>query len=283
MERKKILEHLHSCVEKRIPIVGCGAGTGLSAQSECDGGADILVVYNSGRFRMQGRPSCYGRLPYGDANTIMLEMADLILPLVEDRIPVLAGINAADPFRSMRKLLAQIKEMGFSGVQNFPCIVAYEDGEYGKHLSSLGFSYQREVDMIRQAHEMDLLTTPYVYTPEQAIAMTRAGADILVVHCQMTVGGMDALKKSEAMSLDDACRIVQTVRDAAIAERSDILVVCHGGPISMPEDVSYVLRHTEGVAGFWAASSAERLPTELVLTERINAFKRVRLRKEAMA
>lgn len=263
-------------MEKGIPIVGCGAGTGLSAKSEVEGGADILVVYNSGRYRMQGRPSCYGRLPYGDANTTMLEMADLILPVVGDRVPVEAGVNANDPFRDMKQLLTEIKNRGFSGVQNFPCIVAYEDGETGKRLNAQGICYQKEVDMVAMAHEMDLLTTPYVYTPEQAVAMARAGADILVVHCQMTVGGMDALKADEAMSLDKACQVAQIVRDAAKEVRKDIFVVAHGGPISMPGDVRYVLTHTMGIDGFWAASSAERLPTEIAIRRQIEAFRTVR-------
>lgn len=277
MNRDKILKQLKYNVDHNIPIVGCGAGVGLSAESEVAGGADIIVVYNSGKYRMQGRPSCYGRLPYGDANNTMLEMADKILPIVGDRIPVEAGINANDPFKDMKRLLKHIKELGFSGVQNFPCIVAY-DGEAGLWLNSLGINYQKEIDMVKLAHEMDLLTTPYVYTPEQAVAMTKAGADILVVHCQMTVGGMDALKKNEVMSLDHACSIVQMVYNAAVEVRDDIMVVCHGGPISMPEDVEYVLKHTKNIAGFWAASSAERLPTEIAVRERVEAFKKIGLK-----
>ncbi len=242
-----------------------------------------MVVYNSGRYRMQGRPSCYGRLPYGDANNTMLEMASLILPVVGDAVPVEAGVNANDPFKDMKRLLIKIKEIGFSGVQNFPCIVAYEDGELGRTLNAQGICYQREVDMVKMAHELDLLTTPYVYTPEQALVMAKAGADILVVHCQMTVGGMDAIKADEVMSLDQACRTVQIVRDAAVAQRKDILVVAHGGPISMPDDVDYMLKHTSGIAGFWAASSAERLPTEIVIKNRVKAFKAVKQRKEGSA
>lgn len=276
IERETILGRLRECVKNRKPIIGAGAGTGLSAVSEEKGGADLLIVYNSGKYRMQGRPSCYGRLPYGDANAVMLEMAETVLPVVK-HTPVLAGVYANDAFRDIRALLRRVKEMGFSGVQNFPCINAYE-GFLGERLREVGICYEKEIEMVAMAHELNLLTTPYVYTPEQAIAMTEAGADILVVHCQMTVGGMDAVKADEVMTLDDSCKKAQLVRDAVKAVRDDVLIVCHGGRISMPEDVDYVLNHTEGIVGFWAASSAERLPTEIAVKERVNAFKQVRLK-----
>lgn len=275
INRESILQRLQSAVEKHIPIIGAGAGTGLSAISEEEGGADLLVIYNSGRYRMQGRPSCYGRLPYGDANAIMLEMANLVLPVVKN-VPVLAGINANDPFRNLQSLLKDVKEIGFSGVQNFPSIVAYDDS-IGQMLKENGISYDKEIEMVKIAHDLDLLTTPYVYTPEQAIKMTQAGADILVVHCEMTVGGMDAPKAEEAMSLDSACQIVQVVHDAAVQERNDVIVVCHGGPIAMPEDVRYVLTHTKGIVGFWAASSAERIPTEIAIKTKVQEFKKILL------
>jgi predicted TIM-barrel enzyme len=269
MRRDEALAALRGQVVQGLPIIGAGAGTGLSAKCAEAGGADLIVIYNSGRFRMAGRGSLAGMLPYGDANAIVVEMAAEVLPVVR-RTPVLAGVCGTDPFRLMPVFLKQIKEMGFSGVQNFPT-VGLIDGVFRANLEETGMGYDLEVEMIRQAHELDLLTTPYVFTPEEARAMAEAGADVLVPHMGLTTKG--SIGAQTAITLDEAVGRVQALRDAAAAVNREILVLCHGGPIAEPEDAAYVLKHTHGIVGFFGASSMERLPTEVAITENMRRFK----------
>jgi predicted TIM-barrel enzyme len=269
MRRDEALAALRGQVAQGRPIIGAGSGTGLSAKCAEEGGADLIVIYNSGRFRMAGRGSLAGMLPYGDANAIVVEMAAEVLPVVR-RTPVLAGVCGTDPFRLMPVFLRQIKEMGFSGVQNFPT-VGLIDGIFRLNLEETGMGYDLEVAMIRQAHELDLLTTPYVFTPDEARAMAEAGADVLVPHMGLTTKG--SIGAQTAISLDDAVGRVQAMHDAAKVVNPDILVLCHGGPIAEPEDAAYVLKHTRGVVGFFGASSMERLPTEVAITENMRRFK----------
>ena len=245
---------------------------GLSAKFSELGGADLLVVYNSGRYRMAGRGSLAGLMPYGDANAIVLEMASEILPIVS-RIPVLAGVCGTDPFRSMRVLLSQLKESGFDGVQNFPT-VGLIDGQFRRNLEETGMGFGLEIDMIRQASGMGILTCPYVFDEHQAGEMARAGADIVVAHMGLTTKG--SIGAETAMDLDEAVRTVQSIRDAAASVRPDILTLCHGGPIAEPEDAAHVLKRTEGVVGFLGASSMERLPTETAISEQVRKFKSIR-------
>ncbi|WP_230486861.1 phosphoenolpyruvate hydrolase family protein [Nocardioides anomalus] len=254
-------------------VVGGGAGTGLSAKSAAAGGIDLLIVYNSGRYRMAGRGSLAGQLAYGDANAIVLEMAAEVLPLVRD-VPVLAGVNGTDPFRSMGRFLDEIKATGFSGVQNFPTVGLF-DGNFRVNLEETGMGFDLEVEMIRLAHERDLLTTPYVFDAEQAVAMTEAGADVLVVHLGLTTSG--AIGAQTALSLDESVRVTQEIRDAAAAVRPDVLVLVHGGPVAEPEDAAYLLSRTSGVVGFFGASSIERLPVERAIREQTERFKDVRV------
>ena len=275
MERKEILARLKKKMAQGRPIVGTGAGTGLSAKSEEAGGTDLIIVYNSGWFRMQGLPSVCGNFPLGDANSIMMELGRIVLPRVKNT-PVLAGVFANDPFRDMHKFLKEVKDFGFSGVQNFPTVGTYTS-VYRENIESVGISYDKEVEMIRIAHELDLLTTPYAYTVEEAEKMTKAGADIVVVHCRGTVGGMVGVAKEGIMTLDEACKKVQDLHDAVKAVNPETMVICHGGPIATPEDAAYVLAHTKGVAGFYGASSAERLPVEKAIKERVQAFCYIRL------
>jgi predicted TIM-barrel enzyme len=269
MRREEALAALRAQVAQGRPIIGAGAGTGLSAKCAEAGGADLIVIYNSGRFRMAGRGSLAGMLPYGDANAIVVEMAAEVLPVVR-RTPVLAGVCGTDPFRLMPVFLRQIKEMGFSGVQNFPT-VGLIDGIFRANLEETGMGYDLEVEMIREAHNLDLLTTPYVFTPEEARAMAEAGADVLVPHMGLTTKG--SIGAQTAITLDEAVGRVQAMHDAAKAVNPDILVLCHGGPIAEPEDAAYVLKHTQGVVGFFGASSMERLPTEVAITENMRRFK----------
>ena len=269
MRRDEALVRLREQVTQGRPIIGAGAGTGLSAKCAEAGGADLIVIYNSGRFRMAGRGSLAGMLPYGDANAIVVEMAAEVLPVVR-RTPVLAGVCGTDPFRLMPVFLKQIKEMGFSGVQNFPT-VGLIDGTFRANLEETGMGYDLEVAMIAEAHALDLLTTPYVFTPDEARAMARAGADVLVPHMGLTTKG--SIGAQTAITLDDAVGRVQAMHDAAKAVNPDILVLCHGGPIAEPEDAAYVLKHTRGIAGFFGASSMERLPTEVAITENMRRFK----------
>lgn len=266
--RQEILANLKAKIQRGMPIVGAGAGTGISAKCEEAGGVDLIVIYNSGRFRMAGRGSLAGLMPYGDANAIVMEMAGEVLTIVE-RTPVLAGVCGTDPFRRMDRFLRQVKEAGFAGVQNFPT-VGLCDGLFRQNLEETGMSYQLEVEMIRLAHEMDLLTSPYVFNPEEAQMMTEAGADIIVAHMGLTTKG--AIGAKTALSLEETPAKVQEIADAARQINPDVIVLCHGGSISEPEDVNYVLQHTKGIDGFYGASSMERLPTEKAITEQIRSF-----------
>ncbi|MFF5713013.1 phosphoenolpyruvate hydrolase family protein [Streptomyces sp. NPDC012756] len=267
--RRDVLDRLRAQVAAGRPIVGAGAGTGLSAKCAEAGGVDLLIIYNSGRYRMAGRGSLAGLLPYGDANAIVQDMAREVLPVVRDT-PVLAGVCGTDPFRRMDLFLDRLKAMGFAGVQNFPTVGLY-DGTFRVNLEETGMGYGLEVDMVRAAHERDLLTAPYVFDPEQAADMAEAGADVLVPHVGLTTKG--AIGAGTAMTLDQAAEAVQAMHDAARRVNPDILVLCHGGPIAEPEDARYVLEHTTGVVGFFGASSIERLPTERAVTEQTRAFK----------
>ncbi|MBX3064182.1 MAG: phosphoenolpyruvate hydrolase family protein [Anaerolineae bacterium] len=271
-KRSDILERLQQLVASGGVIVGAGAGTGLSAKCEEAGGVDLIIIYNSGRYRMAGRGSLAGTMPYGDANAITVEMGGEVLPIVT-KTPVLAGVCGTDPFRIMPYFLKQIKEMGFSGVQNFPT-VGLIDGVYRQGLEETGMSYSLEVDMIRAAHELDLLTTPYCFNADESRAMTSAGADIIVAHMGLTTKG--AIGAKTALTLDESVKRVQEICDAAKSIRKDVMVICHGGPIAEPEDAEYVLAHTENVVGFYGASSMERLPTEVAITENARRFKQIR-------
>ena len=273
--RSEVLERLRKNIEAGLPIIGAGAGTGISAKFEQAGGADLIVVYNSGRFRMAGRGSLAGLMPYGDANAIVMEMAGEVLPIVKDT-PVLAGVCGTDPFRDMDVFLKQVKEIGFSGVQNFPT-VGLCDGLFRKNLEETGMGYGLEVDMIRKAHELDLLTTPYAFNAKEAKAMAEAGADIIVAHMGLTTKG--AIGATTAVSLEEAPARVQEICDAAKSVNPDIIALCHGGPISMPEDAEYVLSKTKGIHGFYGASSMERLPAEVAIKEQMQKFKSVRFKK----
>jgi len=271
MNRDEALARLRQQTAEGRPIIGAGAGTGLSAKCAEAGGTDLIIIYNSGRYRMAGRGSLAGLLPYGDANAIVVEMAGEVLPIVQ-RTPVLAGVCGTDPFRLMPVFLRQLKEMGFSGVQNFPTVGLY-DGVFRQNLEETGMGYALEVEMIRQAHALDLLTCPYVFSEEDARAMAQAGADVLVPHMGLTTSGTIGARTT--ISLDDAVARVQAMHDAAKRVNPAILVLCHGGPIASPEDAAYVLARTRGVAGFFGASSMERLPTEIAMTEQMRRFKAI--------
>ena len=253
-------------------IVGAGAGTGLSAKCAEGGGADLIIIYNSGRYRMAGRGSLAGLMPYGDANAIVLEMAAEVLPVVR-KTPVLAGVCGTDPFRLMDRFLRQIEDTGFAGVQNFPT-VGLIDGVFRANLEETGMSYTQEVEMIGLAAERGLLTAPYVFDVASAEAMARAGADVLVPHMGLTTSG--SIGAQTARSLDDCVHLIQEIRDAAVAINPDVIVLCHGGPIAEADDAQYVLERTRGVVGFFGASSMERLPTEVAITENMRRFKAVR-------
>ncbi|WP_242900679.1 phosphoenolpyruvate hydrolase family protein [Actinomadura terrae] len=269
MNRESVLERLRAAVAAGEPVVGAGAGTGLSAKCAESGGVDLIIIYNSGRYRMAGRGSLAGLLPYGDANQIVVDMAAEVLPVVRDT-PVLAGVCGTDPFRLMPVFLDQLKAMGFAGVQNFPTVGLY-DGVFRQNLEETGMGYDLEVEMVRLAHERGLVTAPYVFDEDQARAMAEAGADVLVPHVGLTTKG--SIGAGTALTLDEAVARVQAMRDAAHAVRPDVLVLCHGGPIAEPEDAAYVLARTEGVVGFFGASSVERLPTERAITAQVAAFK----------
>ena len=272
LTRKEILARLRKQVADGKPIVGGGAGTGLSAKCAEAGGIDLIIIYNSGRFRMGGRGSLAGLLPYGDANQIVMEMAREVLPVVH-KTPVLAGVCGTDPFRVMKLFLRDIKAAGFSGVQNFPTVGLF-DGVFRANLEETGMGYGLEVDMIRMAAELDLLTCPYVFNDEEARQMARAGADVLIPHMGLTTKGM--IGATTAITLEEAARRVQSMHDAAKAEKPDILVLCHGGPIAEPDDVRYILTNSRGIVGFFGASSMERLPTEPAITGRVREFKSLR-------
>lgn len=269
--REEALTRLHAEIKANKPIIGAGAGTGLSAKCSEAGGTDLIIIYNSGRYRMAGRGSLAGLLPYGDANAIVMEMAGEVLPVINNT-PVLAGVCGTDPFRLMPVFLRQLKESGFTGVQNFPT-VGLIDGNFRANLEETGMGYDKEVEMIRLAHEIGLLTAPYVFDEEQAEKMARAGADILVPHIGLTTSGSIGAKT--AVTLDEAVARVQAMHDAAKKINPDIIVLCHGGPIATPEDAAYVLKHTTGVVGFFGASSMERLPTETAITENMRQFKKI--------
>lgn len=271
-ERKDLLKRFQEMVRRGIPIMGGGAGTGISAKCEEAGGIDLIVIYNSGRYRMAGRASSAGLLAYGNANEIVKEMALEVLPVVK-RTPVLAGVNGTDPFAIMPLLLRQLKEMGFSGVQNFPT-VGIIDGTFRVSLEETGINYSSEVDMIRQAHELDLLTTPYVFSADEAVEMTKAGADFIVPHMGVTVGG--TIGANSAKTLATCVGLIDEWAEAARRIRKDIIVIAHGGPISSPQDVQYVLDHSLHCNGFYGASSMERLPTEIAMTSHIKTFKDLR-------
>ena len=271
MTRSEALARLRAQVDAGKPIIGAGAGTGLSAKCAEAGGADLIIIYNSGRYRMAGRGSLAGLLPYGDANAIVVDMAREVLPVVRET-PVLAGVCGTDPFRLMPVFLAELKRIGFSGVQNFPTVGLF-DGIFRQNLEETGMGYGLEVDMIRLARERDLLTAPYVFEEGEAEAMAQAGADVLVPHMGLTTGG--SIGADTALTLDDAVERVQAMHDAAKRVNPDVLVLCHGGPIAEPEDAAYVLERTEGVVGFFGASSMERLPTEVAMTENMRRFKAI--------
>ena len=267
--RKESLSRLRSQASAGRPIIGAGAGAGISAKFAERGGVDLIIIYNSGRYRMAGRGSLAGLLAYGDANAIVVEMAAEVLPVVNSAM-VLAGVNGTDPFRMMPVFLRQLKDMGFDGVQNFPT-VGLIDGAFRQNLEETGAGYGLEVDMIRAARELDMLTCPYVFTEEDAVQMARAGADVLVPHMGLTAKG--SIGARTALTLEESARRVQAMRDAAVAVNPDILVLCHGGPIAEPQDAQYIFDNTTGVAGFFGASSMERLPTEKGIEEQARKFK----------
>ena len=271
--RTAILERLRSKIAEGRPIVGGGAGTGISAKCEEAGGIDLIVIYNSGRYRMAGRGSLSGLLAYGNANEIVVEMAHEVLTAVK-HTPVLAGVNGTDPFMLRDYFLKQLKDMGFAGIQNFPTVGLF-DGKMRVNLEETGMGYGLEVDLVKAAHDLELLTTPYVFDTKESEQMTGAGADIIVAHMGLTTSG--TIGAETAMSLEDAAERVQNIADAAKSIRDDVLVICHGGPIANPEDARYVLENTRGVDGFYGASSMERLPTEIALTEQVRKFVDIRL------
>ncbi|MBI3838439.1 MAG: phosphoenolpyruvate hydrolase family protein [Planctomycetia bacterium] len=272
-QREEILARLRAKVAARRPIIIGGAGTGLSAKMSEAGGIDLLVIYNSGRFRMGGRGSLSGMMPYGDANAIVMDMAREVIPVVE-RTPVVAGVCGTDPFRVMKLFLREVLAAGFSGVQNFPT-VGLIDGVFRQGLEETGMGYGLEVDMIRLAHEMNLLTTPYAFNVDEAEAMTRSGADILIPHMGLTTKG--TIGAATALSLDECVERVQAMHDAAKRINKDVLVLCHGGPIAEPADAQYILDRTEGIVGFYGASSMERLPVEPAIANRVREFTELKL------
>ena len=271
--RQAILKRFREKIAKGEPIIGGGAGTGLSAISEEAGGIDLLIVYNSGRYRMAGRGSSSGLMPYGNANQIVKEMAYEILPVVK-RTPVLAGVCGTDPFMIPHLLLEDLKRLGFSGIQNFPTVGLW-GGEMRQSLEETGMSYNLEVDIVRLANQMDMLTTPYVFNTDEAKKMAEAGADIVVAHMGVTTGGTIGAKSSK--TLDDCVRLIGEISDAARSVREDVIVICHGGPISEPPDAAYILERAKGCDGFYGASSVERLPAERAIAEQIRSFKSIRL------
>jgi predicted TIM-barrel enzyme len=276
MTRAAALARLRAQVEAGKPIIGAGAGTGLSAKLAEAGGADLIIIYNSGRYRMGGRGSLAGLMPFGDANEIVVDMAREVLPVVSDT-PVLAGVCGTDPFRLMPVFLDELRRIGFSGVQNFPT-VGLMDGTYRIGLEETGMGYGLEVDMIRLARERDFLTSPYVFDEDQATAMAEAGADVLVPHMGLTTGG--AIGASTAKTLDECVPLIQAMHDAAKRVNPEILVLCHGGPIAEPADAAYVIERTEGIVGFYGASSMERLPVEKAMAENMRRFKSIPVKEE---
>ena len=273
IERSEALRRLRAQVEAQKPLIGAGAGTGISAKFAERGGVDIIIIYNSGRYRMAGRGSLAGLMPYGDANAIVMDMGREVLPVVQNTL-VLAGVCGTDPFRMMGRFLQEVKDAGFDGVQNFPT-VGLIDGTLRTGLEETGMGYALEVEMIRQAHDLELLTCPYVFDPEDARAMTKAGADLLVAHMGLTTKG--SIGATTALTLAECAERIQAIHDAAKEVRDDILVICHGGPIAEPEDAQYVLEHTEGIVGFFGASSIERLATETAIETQAAKFKALKV------
>lgn len=273
LNRQEILNRFREKINKGEILLGVGAGTGITAKSSEAGGCDMLIIYNSGRYRMAGRGSLAGLLAYGDANAIVVEMGSEVLPVVKDT-PVLAGVNGTDPFRLMDVFLKQLKDQGFAGVQNFPT-VGLIDGVFRQNLEETGMGYDLEVEMIRKAHELDMLTTPYVFDPEQARKMAEAGADIVVAHMGLTTKG--SIGAQTALSLDESAKRVQEIADAAKEVNPDVIVLCHGGPIAEPADAEYILKNTKGVHGFFGASSIERFAAERGIKAQTEAFKAIKL------
>ena len=271
MNREEALTRLRDQVQSGHPIIGAGAGTGLSAKSAEAGGADLIIIYNSGRYRMAGRGSLAGMLPYGDANAVVVDMAREVLPVVKST-PVLAGVCGTDPFRMMDVFLPQLRDMGFSGIQNFPTVGLF-DGIFRQNLEETGMGYDLEVEMVRKARALDLLTAPYVFNDDEAAAMAGAGADVLVPHMGLTTSGM--IGAQTAITLDECVARVQAMHDAAKRVNPDVLVLCHGGPIAEPDDAAYVLQRTNSVVGFFGASSMERLPTEAAISDSLRRFKAI--------
>ena len=276
MDRSTCLKRWRASCAEGAPILGAGAGTGISAKCAEAGGADLIIIYNSGRYRMAGRGSLAGLMPYGDANAIVVEMAREVLPVVHE-IPVLAGVCGTDPFRVMERFLRDLKHLGFSGVQNFPT-VGLIDGLFRESLEETDMGFDREVEMIARAYELDLLTCPYVFNQDEAKAMAQAGADLLIAHMGLTTKGSIGAKT--AITLDQSVVRIQAIQEAAVSVRPDILVLCHGGPIAEPDDVQFVFSRTQGVCGFFGASSIERLPTERAITEQVMNFKKVNIRTD---
>lgn len=272
IERTKILEKFRAMIARGEPIIGGGAGTGLSAKCEEAGGIDLIVIYNSGRYRMAGRGSLAGLLAYGDANAIVVDMAREVLPVVK-HTPVLAGVNATDPFRQMDVFLDELKRIGFSGVQNFPTVGLF-DGMFRANLEETGMSYGLEVDMIAMAHAKDMLTTPYVFNEGEAAAMAKSGADIIVCHMGLTTGG--SIGADTALKLEDCPALIDAWAEAALKVNPDVIILSHGGPIAMPADAEFIMKNTRHSHGFYGASSMERLPTEVALTEQTRQFKKIK-------
>jgi predicted TIM-barrel enzyme len=272
--REQVLERLRAVIAEGRPIIGGGAGTGISAKFEAAGGVDLIIIYNSGRYRMAGRGSLSGLMPYGDANAIVMDMAKEVLTVIKDT-PVLAGVCGTDPFRQMPLFLKEVAAAGFSGIQNFPT-VGLIDGLFRQNLEETGMGFGLETEMIRLARQMNLLTTPYCFNADEAKAMAEAGADIVVAHLGLTTKG--SIGATTAVTLENAPAKVQEIADAAQSVNPDVIVLCHGGPISEPPDAEYVLHRTNGVHGFYGASSMERLPVEKAITETMKAYKAIRLK-----
>ena len=272
--REQVLERLRAVMAAGRPIIGGGAGTGISAKFEAAGGVDLIIIYNSGRYRMAGRGSLSGLMPYGDANAIVMDMAKEVLTVIKDT-PVLAGVCGTDPFRQMPLFLKEVAAAGFSGIQNFPT-VGLIDGLFRQNLEETGMGFGLEIEMIRLARQMNLLTTPYCFNPTEAKAMAKAGADIVVAHLGLTTKG--SIGATTAVTLADAPAKVQEIADAAKSVNPEVMVLCHGGPISEPADAEYVLQRTKGIHGFYGASSMERLPVEKAITETMKAYKAIRLK-----
>lgn len=273
IERNEVLRRLREQIKNNRPIIGAGAGTGISAVCAEKGGVDLIIIYNSGRFRMNGRGSLAGLMPYGDANAIVVDMAKEVLTIVKNT-PVLAGVCGTDPYRDMDIFLRNLKDLGFSGVQNFPT-VGLCDGMFRQNLEETGMGYYLEVEMIRKAHELDMVTTPYVFNTDEAIEMTKAGADVLVAHMGLTTKG--AIGAYTSKTLEQCVKDIQDIHDAAKKINPDVIVICHGGPISEPKDAEFIFKNTKGIAGFFGASSIERLPTEIAITKQVIDFKNLKI------